>query len=239
MESPHSPTSNQKEQPRRPRVASIYLKCAAFLVLTVFSALIIACGADPNSMSANTQPQVTVTFDVNSLHKQSTAANTPGVWCGAWVTQTSPAYNSDPQQKTLGINATFTKNVNGNPAGISGATASGTIFWGDGQQTPISGTTSTDGLVVIAVSTAGHAGSIGLTSIVTMNFSGPGGESCSVGQERAAFFSLTKATATAKPSPSATATKDTPPWKKTPTITTPPGDCPTLPAGLTPPPMCG
>ncbi|GHO45653.1 hypothetical protein [Ktedonospora formicarum] len=233
----HSSPPIQNGKPKRSRAASLYLKCAAFLTLTVFSVLIIACGADPNSISANTQPQVTVTFDVNSIHKQSTGTTTPNHWCGAWVTQTSPAYSGDPQQKTLGINGTFTKNNGGNPQGMAGATATAIIHWGDGSQDTLTGTTSSDGLVVLAASTAGHEGAIGKTSIVTVTFTGADGSTCQVDQDRAAFFSLAKATATPKPSPSPSPTKPTPPWKKTPTITVPP-TCPTMIPGITPPPSC-
>lgn len=201
MDAPHILAPDPNKQPKLSARTSLYFKGAVVLFLVIFTTIIAACGAPDNSMSATEKPQVTVTIDPNHIQKQVTASPTPGYWCGAWATQTSPAYNADAQQMTLGINAKFTKNSGGNPQGVAGATASAIIHWGDGSASNASGTTSSDGLVVIPISTAGHEGAVGRTSIVTLDFAGPDGSHCSVGQDRAAFFSLTKPTVTPSPSP--------------------------------------
>lgn len=201
MDAPQMLTSDPNKQPKLSARVSLYFKGAVVLFLVIFTTIIAACGAPDNSMSANEKPQVTVTIDPSHIKKQIAASPTPGYWCGAWATQTSPAYNADSKQQTLGINAKFTKNAGGNPQGVAGAVASAIIHWGDGSSDTASGTTSSDGLVVIPISTAGHEGAVNHTSIVTIDFTGPDGSHCSIGQDRAAFFSLTKPTVTPSPSP--------------------------------------
>lgn len=115
MDAPHIPAPDPNKQPKLSARASLYFKGAVVLFLVIFTTIIAACGAPDNSMSATEKPQVTVTIDPNHIQKQVTASPTPGYWCGAWATQTSPAYNADAQQLTLGINAKFTKITEATP----------------------------------------------------------------------------------------------------------------------------
>src|SRR5579875_1055503 len=107
--------------------------------------------------------------------------------CGAWATNTSPMYSNQP----IAIYAKYTQNVDGNPQGIGGATATATLYWGDGAVDTLTETTTGDGLAVFTFNDTGRIGAINKTSLATVNFVKAGTPGCVVDRDRAAFFTLT------------------------------------------------
>jgi hypothetical protein len=154
----------------------------------------------------------------------------PGEWCGAWVTNPTPSYMAG----TIAVYAKFTKNVNGNPAGIGDATATAHVMWTPTDIDTYSATTTSDGLAVFPVSVAKKTYAINTITLVTVTFQ-KDGIGCTVDQDRAAFFTLIHAPATVsttkKPTPRQNSTPTRTPALVTPTVTTTPI---TIPPGVTP-----
>ena len=92
----------------------------------------------------------------------------------------------------------FTQNTNGNPSGIDNAAANATVLWGDGTTEQLTGTTTTDGTVSFTVSSANRDADLNKVTLVTVTFTQPGGGSCTVDKDRAAFFTLIVVTPTSK-----------------------------------------
>src|SRR5690242_11339600 len=109
---------------------SFYTKCATAFLLILLSILVVACGADANTGTATLgNPAATVTIQINNNNGSPTPA-LPGYWGGAWVTNTTPVYNgNDNGAVIVAVYAKFTQNVNGNPAGLGGATATAHVIW--------------------------------------------------------------------------------------------------------------
>lgn len=216
---------------------SLFLKCGATLIFLLFSVLIVACGSNSSGQVDPDNPIVTVTIRIGQFNGSPTPPSAP-YYCGAWATNTSPAFNVN---SIINVYAKFTRNVNGNPVGVDAATATATILWPDGTTTTESVTTKADGLAVFAVALK----SVALNKIVLVNvtFTKPGFASCTVPQ--AAYFTamlggspITKgtgvplATSTANPPPNTT-----PSSSPTPGGTTTPIPSPTrLPPSPTPKP---
>ncbi len=193
--------------------ASLSLKCGAILLLIFLSILIVACDSASNTNVANiNSPAVTVTIHIGDTNAGSPTPPSTSYSCGAWATQTSPSFNTATM---VGIYAKFTHNVNGSPEGIEGATATATVLWPDGTTTPQTVTTTADGLAVFAISTVNRASAINHLTLVTVTFT-KGDQNCTVGEDRAAFFTMIVV------SPTATSTQGalqgtltvTPPRKK-------------------------
>lgn len=167
------------------------LKLGAIVSLFLVSILIVACGTSSANMANSGNPPVTVTIDLNSSNSSPTPA-LPEYSCGAWATQSSPPYGTT----TVGVYAKFVHNVKtnpndvGNPQGIAGASAVATVFWPDGTQAQVSGTTGSDGLVSFPISTANRGDAINKITLVTVQFTKDGVPPCTVDQTRAAFFTL-------------------------------------------------
>jgi uncharacterized protein involved in high-affinity Fe2+ transport len=180
---------------------SLYLKCSAVLVLFFFSVLIVACGGGTtnSSMQSNvTNPVVTVTISLGNTNTTPLPTMTPYT-CGAWTTNTSPAYNASTE---VAVYAKYTQSVNGNPQGVDAATATATIHWGDGTADIQTINTTSDGLAVFDFNATNKGTSVGKLTLVTVTFTKDGTPGCTVGTDRAAFFTLIVATATASGTPS-------------------------------------
>jgi hypothetical protein len=180
---------------------SLYLKCSAVLVLFFFSVLIVACGggtANSNAQSNLTNPEVTVTINLGNTNTTPLPTMTPYT-CGAWTTNASPAYNASTE---IAVYAKFTQNVNGDPQGIDAATAIATIHWGDGTTDQQTVNTTSDGLAVFDFNASNKQAAVGKLTLVTVTFTKDGTPGCTVGTDRAAFFTLIVSTPTASGTPS-------------------------------------
>jgi hypothetical protein len=106
--------------------------------------------------------------------------------CGAWATQTTPPYGTD----RIGVNAKFTRLVDGNPQGVDGATATATVLWPNGTTDTLSAQTTFDGLAVFTVQTANHADAVNKITLVTVHFEKGGVGNCDVDANHPAYFTL-------------------------------------------------
>src|SRR5579859_998265 len=121
---------------------SLSIKCGVALLLILLSVLVVACGGGTGANVANLgDPQATITINMNANSCSPTPA-LPGEWCGAWVTNPTPASTAT----TIAVYAKFTKNVNGNPVGIGGATGTAHVMWTPGDIETYTATTTSDGL---------------------------------------------------------------------------------------------
>lgn len=170
------------------------LKCAAIFLLFAFSALIVACGSNSGTAAGQLGgPVVTVTIQLADNQGISPTPTLAPYWCGAWATQTSPAYNS---ASNVGVYAKFTQNAAGNPEGIGGATATATVLWPDTSTTTQTVMTTSDGLAVFSISTANKAFAINKITLVTVTFEKIGLPMCRVENDQAAFFTLVTGSST-------------------------------------------
>ncbi len=163
---------------------SFLRKYTIFIPLFLLSMLFAACG--PSTQAATTNPVPTTTIHLQT-QGGSTSSPFPGYTCGAWATNTSPKYDNQP----IAIYAKYTQNVDGNPQGVAGATATATLYWGDGAVDALTQTTTADGLAVFNFPSTGRAGAINKSSLVTVSFAKAGTPGCVVDRDRAAFFTLT------------------------------------------------
>jgi hypothetical protein len=216
---------------------SLSVKCGAALLLILLSVLVVACGSSTgtNTAAALGNPQPTLTIQIGG-NQGSPTPSLPGEWCGAWVTNPTPAYNKG----TIAVYGKFTQNVNGNPQGIGGATGTAQVMWTPSDIDTYTAVTTSDGLAVFPISTTNKNYAINTITLVTMTFHKDGMPDCTVDQDRAAFFTLIKVSPTASakktPTPKTNATPtNTPPSQggATPTVTTLPLT-PTLQPGVTP-----
>ncbi len=198
------------------------LKFGATLSLFALSILIVACGSSSSTATTN-NPQSSGTINMNSSNASPTLT-LPPYSCGAWATQTSPPYGTS----VVGVYAKFVQNVKsnpndpndvGNPQGIAGASAIATVLWPDGTQAQVASTTGTDGLAAFSISIANRADAINKITLVTVQFTKDGVPPCTVGQARAAFFTLLAGSVGTSPS-GGSATPGTGPTP-TPTVSVP------------------
>lgn len=205
-----------KQRTRNPSSA-LYVKSAALLFLFSLSLLIVACGGATSN--ADMGPQVTVTINLDQLNGSSTPP-LPEYTCSAWVTNTTPNINGTT---TVNVYAKFVHNINGNPEGVFPAQGTASVLWPEGPVN-VSATTTSDGLAVFPVSIANRSGDLNKIVLVTVSFTGPQGvPPCTVTADRAAFFSLVIASATASSSAGASPTSGaTGTTTGTPTVTVSP-----------------
>ncbi len=163
---------------------SLLRKYAIFVPLFLLSMLFAACGTTTQTVTTNPVPTTTIHLQTQSGPSSSPF---PAYSCGAWATNTSPMYSNQP----IAIYAKYTQNVDGNPQGIGGATATATLYWGDGAVDTLTETTTGDGLAVFTFNDTGRIGAINKTSLATVNFVKAGTPGCVVDRDRAAFFTLT------------------------------------------------
>ncbi len=203
---------------------SLYLKCGAILLLFALSVLIVACSSSAPTDTSLGDPTVTVTINLNQSNSSPTPP-LPPYTCGAWVTNTTPAYNTT---SVVEVYAKFIHNdANDNPVGVGGASATATVLWPDGSTSTVTATTTSDGLAVFPVAISSKADAINKVVLVTVTFTSPDGHSCTVNQNQAAYFTLVivSPTATKGPTPTTTAT-GTPGGTATPTGTVRPTGTP-------------
>src|SRR5437016_407197 len=156
---------------------SLYLKCSAVLVLFFFSVLIVACGGgttNSNTQSNVTNPIVTVTINLGNTNTTPLPTLSPYT-CGAWTTNTSPAYNASTE---VAVYAKYTQSVNGNPQGVDAATATATIHWGDGTTDTQTINTTSDGLAVFDFNATNKGTAVGKLTLVTVTFTKDGTPGC-------------------------------------------------------------
>lgn len=173
---------------------SLYVKCGSILLLFLFSVLIVSCGSNASGVGLG-QPAITVTINLNG--SSPTPALQP-YYCTAWVTSTTPGINNGG---IVPVYAKFVQMVDGNPQGVDQASAVADVAWADGNTATVNATTTADGLAVFPVSTANRGADIGRFTFVTVTFSKPGGPSCAVTGNQAAFFVLSYVTPTVPASP--------------------------------------
>ncbi|HEY6284851.1 MAG TPA: hypothetical protein VIX20_04250 [Ktedonobacteraceae bacterium] len=203
------------QQDKTKNLLNLIIKCSAISFLFFISILIVACSSNGSSQLNPGTPVVTVTIKLG----QDTGSPTPTLspyYCGGWATDTSPPFTST---STVSVFGKFTQNVDGNPVGVSGATATATIQWPDGTSDTMTETTTSDGLAVFPVAIKPSA--VNKLVKILIEFSSPKA-SCkipSVAYFTAILVSPTP-TKTAVPSPSGTPTgSPTPFGTGTPTVT--------------------
>jgi hypothetical protein len=196
----------EPSEQRNPQTAlhiSLYLKCGAIFLLLLMSFIIVACstaGTDTRTTNLGAPP-VTVTIQFNNdLTTTPLPTQTPYL-CGAWITNTSPGFIPG---STIPVYAKFVHLVNGNPQGVSGASAQATVYFANGSTTSLQATTGSDGLAVFSFQLPTDANIANHNNLVTVNFSGPGGTSCTVDQSKAAYFTPMLVTPTATATTTAT-----------------------------------
>ena len=174
-------------------------KCSAVFFIFLFSILIVACSSNGTSQLNPGTPVVTVTIKLGQDIGSPTPTLSP-FFCGGWATDTTPPFSSTGAVSVFGK---FTRIVDGNPVGVSGATATATIQWPDGTSDTQTATTTSDGLAVFSIVIKPSA----INKLVTISiaFTSPQA-SCTIPSE--AFFTAILVsptpTKTATPSPSGT-----------------------------------
>ena len=174
------------------------LKCGAIFLLLLLSVLVIACGASNTTTDLN-GPQATATIRFNdNLSSLGTALP---YMCGAWSSDTTPGFNPGSE---IAVYAHFVHNVNGNPIGVGGASAQASVEWADGYRDSQAGTTTSDGLAVFYFTIPNRPDIVGKNNLVTISFTGPNGQTCSVDNQSqpGAFFTLIIASPTPTVTPS-------------------------------------
>jgi hypothetical protein len=177
----------QKSWRSHPRY-SLFAKAGAILMLFVLSVVVVACGANANTTAVNLNgPVVTVTINMNNNRVSPTPTLSP-VWCGAWAAQTTPSFNNGDTKVT--VYGKFVQNDKGNPIGVDGATATATVYWPGGTTASYNATTTRDGMATFKISTDNQDNAINRVTLVVISFTKDGVGSCTVNQDRAAFFTL-------------------------------------------------
>lgn len=190
----------EKQQRTIASYRSFYLKYGAVFLLLSLSVLVIACGASDTTTTANSNsPQLTVTINFNN--NLSSLGTASPYLCGAWVTNSTPAFNAGNK---IPVYARFIHNVNGNPVGVNGASASANVEWADGGRDSQGATTTSDGLAVFYFTIPDRPDMVGKNNLVTVSFSGSNGQTCSVDNQSqpAAFFTFIEVSPTPTASPS-------------------------------------
>lgn len=164
----------------------LYIKSGSILLLLFLSVLVIACGSNGNTPTTLGSSAVTVTINLGNGNSSPTPSLAP-YWCGAWATNTTPAFNGGG---SVGVYAKFTHNVNMNPAGVGGASATATISWPDGTSNTQTVTTTNDGLAVFSVPVADKASAINKFTYVSVTFHKEGIPDCTIPSDHVAFFML-------------------------------------------------
>ncbi len=196
---------------------NLIVKCCAIFFLFFISILIVACSSNGISQLNPGTPVVTVTIKLGQDIGSPTPTLSP-FYCGGWATDTSPPFTST---STVSVFGKFTQNVDGNPVGVSGATATALIQWPDGTSDTMSTTTTSDGLAVFPVAIKPSA--INKLVTISITFAKAGISSCtipSVAYFTAILVSPTP-TKTAMPSPTPSGTPNgspTPVGSGTPTF---------------------
>lgn len=178
----------------------LLLKSGSVCFLFLLSVLIVACGAG-NNVQAPGSPPVTVTINLNQILASPTPALPPYA-CGAWATQSTPAYAPNA---IVDVYAKFVQNVGGNPVGMGGAHAVAYVSWPDGTASQIPTTTTSDGLAVFQIPLQPSA--LNRVVLVAVSFTSADGQhTCHVAENQRAFFTAIAVSPTVSPSASPTGT---------------------------------
>jgi hypothetical protein len=185
---------------------SFYLKCGAVALLLLLCGLIAACGSNSDNQANSSNPLANGTIDINGSDSSPTPPLSPYL-CGAWVTNTSPAFSPD---SPISIFAKYvqmnTPQNPGNPVGVDGATGIATIQWPDGSTESVTAKTTADGLAVFPILVKPNAAN--KLVIVQVSFSKDGADPCTV---EPAYFTPILVSPTAAPQPTDTGSSfDTP-----------------------------
>ncbi len=190
------------------------LKCGAVALLFLLCGVVAGC----NSGSSDTQtvsnnPFANGTIDPNGSNGTPTPP-LPAYLCGAWVTNTSPAFSPDrPISVFAKYVQTNTPQNPGNPVGVNGATGTATIQWPDGSTDTVTAKTTSDGLAVFPVVVKVDAAN--KIVLVQVSFSKDGADPCTVPQP--AYFTPVLVSPTPTPPPNDMNPSDTPTPSLTPT----------------------
>ena len=182
---------------------SLYLKSGAIFLLLLMSFTIVACsttGSDTSTANLGAPP-VTVTIQFNKNLTTTPLPTQPAYLCGAWITNTSPAFAPG---STIPVYAKFVRLVNGNPQGVAGASSQATLYLADGTTRALqSTTTGSDGLAAFSFQLPNSPNIANRNNLVTVSFTAADGASCKVDQDRAAYFTpmLVTPTVTATATP--------------------------------------
>jgi len=178
----------------------LLLKSGSVCVLFLLSVLIVACGAG-SGVQVPGSPPVTVTINLNQTYASPTPP-LPPYSCGAWATQSTPAYALNA---IVDVYAKFVQNVGGNPVGMGSAHAVAYVSWPDGTASQIPTTTSSDGLAVFQIPL--QPSSLNRVVLVAVSFTSADGQhTCNVAEDQRAFFTAIQVSPTASPSASPTGT---------------------------------
>jgi hypothetical protein len=179
---------------------SFYLKGGAIVLLLSLSFLIIACDSSNMTTADLNGPPVTATINFKNTNLSSLGTVAPYL-CGAWTYNTTPGFS--PGNK-IPVYAHFVHSVNGNPVGVSGASAQATVEWANGGRDSQTATTTSDGLAVFYFTIPNQPNMIGKNNLVLVSFTAPNGQTCNVDNQPqpAAFFTLIAASPTPTVTPS-------------------------------------
>jgi len=211
------------QQPKKNNTLALYVKLSAILFLLCLSILVVACSGSDSSQQDPVTPVVSVTINLGQVIGSPTPP-LKAYYCGGWATDTSPPFD---QTSVVSVFGKFIQivDVDGNPEGVGGATASATINWPDGTTDTMKATTTSDGLAVFPVAVKASA----INKVVTIQISFTGtlktGKVVTCPIPSAAYFTAILVSPTpsntAMPSATNSATPSDTPFSGTPTPFTP------------------
>jgi hypothetical protein len=155
-------------QHKRNTLLTLLIKCGAISFLLLLSLLVIACSGNGSSQLDPGTPVVTVTINLGQVIGSPTPPRND-YYCGGWATDTSPQFNSTSIVSVFGKYTHI--DVDGNPEGVAGASATATIQWPDGTTDTLNAKTTSDGLAVFPVAIKPSA--INKLVTITITFTPP------------------------------------------------------------------
>ncbi len=191
----------QSRPARYKRSLPLVLKCGGIFLFFLLTVIVVACSSDTTQALPGT-PVATLTVVFGQFNASPTPALSP-YYCGGWATDTTPAYSPN---SVINVYGKYTQTIEGNPVGVSGASAVATVFWPDGSTATEKTTTSSDGLAVFSITM--QASAINHVVLIQMTFSIANVAPCTLTSD--AFFTAIlvspTATNTAMPSPTPSVT---------------------------------
>ncbi len=204
-------------QHQKNTLLTVVIKCGAITFLLLLSILVIACSGNGSSQLDPGTPVVTVTINLGQVIGSPTPTRND-YYCGGWATDTSPPFSSTSIVSVFGKYTHI--DVDGNPEGVAGASATATIKWPDGTTDILNAKTTSDGLAVFPVAIKPSAINKLVTIMITFTPTSADVKPCTI--PSAAYFTAILVsptpTKTAVPSPTPTGSP-TPGGTVTPTGT--------------------